>query len=105
QLFRKRLREGQLDDKEIEIEVADNVGVEIAAPPGMEEMTNQLQSLFANMGKGKRKTRKLKVKEALKMVRDEEAGRLVNEEELKAKALEAVEQHGIVFIDEIDKVA
>ncbi len=105
QLFRKRLREGQLDDKEIEIEVADAVGVEIAAPPGMEEMTNQLQSLFANMGKGKRKARKLKVKEALKMVRDEEASRLVNEEELKAKALEAVEQHGIVFIDEIDKVA
>jgi len=105
QLFRKRLREGQLDDKEIEIEVADAVGVEIAAPPGMEEMTNQLQSLFANMGKGKRKARKLKVKEALKMVREEEAGRLVNEEELKAKALEAVEQHGIVFIDEIDKVA
>lgn len=105
QLFRKRLREGQLDDKEIEIEVAENTGVEIAAPPGMEEMTNQLQSLFANMGKGKRKSRKLKVKEALKMVRDEEASRLVNEEELKAKALEAVEQHGIVFIDEIDKVA
>jgi ATP-dependent HslUV protease ATP-binding subunit HslU len=94
QLFRKRLREGQLDDKEIEIEVAD-----------MEEMTNQLQSLFANMGKGKRKSRKLKVKEALKLVREEEAGRLVNEEELKAAALEAVEQHGIVFIDEIDKVA
>ena len=105
QLFRKRLREGQLDDKEIEIEVADSVGVDIAAPPGMEEMTNQLQSLFANMGKGKRKIRKLKVKEALKMVRDEEASRLVNDEELKAKALEAVEQHGIVFIDEIDKVA
>ena len=105
QLFRKRLREGQLDDKEIEIEVADAVGVDISAPPGMEEMTNQLQSLFANMGKGKRKSRKLKVQEALKMVRDEEAGRLVNDEELKAKALEAVEQHGIVFIDEIDKVA
>ncbi|UVK99175.1 ATP-dependent protease ATPase subunit HslU [Pseudomonas sp. B21-048] len=105
QLFRKRLREGQLDDKEIEIEVAEATGVDISAPPGMEEMTNQLQSLFANMGKGKRKNRKLKVKEALKLVRDEEAGRLVNEEELKAKALEAVEQHGIVFIDEIDKVA
>lgn len=105
QLFRKRLREGQLDDKEIEIEVAEITGVDISAPPGMEEMTNQLQSLFANMGKGKRKNRKLKVKEALKLVRDEEAGRLVNEEELKAKALEAVEQHGIVFIDEIDKVA
>ena len=105
QLFRKRLREGQLDDKEIEIEVADAVGVDISAPPGMEEMTNQLQSLFANMGKGKRKSRKLKVKEAMKLVRDEEASRLVNDEELKAKALEAVEQHGIVFIDEIDKVA
>ena len=105
QLFRKRLREGQLDDKEIEIEVADVAGVDISAPPGMEEMTNQLQNLFANMGKGKRKNRKLKVKEALKLVRDEEASRLVNDEELKAKALEAVEQHGIVFIDEIDKVA
>ncbi|CAI8909670.1 ATPase component of the HslVU protease [Pseudomonas sp. IT-P12] len=105
QLFRKRLREGQLDDKEIEIEVAEAAGVDISAPPGMEEMTNQLQSLFANMGKGKRKSRKLKVKEALKLVRDEEASRLVNDEELKAKALEAVEQHGIVFIDEIDKVA
>jgi ATP-dependent HslUV protease ATP-binding subunit HslU len=105
QLFRKRLREGQLDDKEIEIEVAEMAGVDISAPPGMEEMTNQLQSLFANMGKGKRKSRKLKVKEALKLVREEEAGRLVNEEELKAAALEAVEQHGIVFIDEIDKVA
>ncbi|KJH74296.1 ATP-dependent protease ATPase subunit HslU [Pseudomonas sp. ES3-33] len=105
QLFRKRLREGQLDDKEIEIEVAETAGVDISAPPGMEEMTNQLQSLFANMGKGKKKARKLKVKEALKLVRDEEAGRLVNDEELKAKALEAVEQHGIVFIDEIDKVA
>ncbi|MWV12360.1 ATP-dependent protease ATPase subunit HslU [Pseudomonas sp. R-28-1W-6] len=106
QLFRKRLREGQLDDKEIEIEVAEQpAGVEIMTPPGMEEMTNQLQSLFANLGKGKKKNRKLKVKDALKLVRDEEAARLVNEEELKAKALEAVEQHGIVFIDEIDKVA
>jgi ATP-dependent HslUV protease ATP-binding subunit HslU len=106
QLFRKRLREGQLDDKEIDIEVAENPGgVEIMAPPGMEEMTNQLQSLFANMGKGKKKSRKLKIKDALKLVRDEEAARLVNEEELKARALEAVEQNGIVFIDEIDKVA
>jgi len=106
QLFRKRLREGQLDDKEIEIEVAESTaGIEIMAPPGMEEMTNQLQSLFSNMGKGKRKSRKLKVKDALKLVRDEEAARLVNEEELKARALEAVEQNGIVFIDEIDKVA
>ncbi|MDP5869479.1 ATP-dependent protease ATPase subunit HslU [Pseudomonas aeruginosa] len=108
QLFRKRLREGQLDDKEIDIEVADNpAGVEIMAPPGMEEMTNQLQNLFSGMskGKGKKKTRKLKVAEALKLIRDEEAVRLVNEEELKARALEAVEQHGIVFIDEIDKIA
>ena len=106
QLFRKRLREGQLDDKEIDIEVAENPGgVEIMAPPGMEEMTNQLQSLFSNMGKGKKKSRKLKIKDALKLVRDEEAARLVNEEELKARALEAVEQNGIVFIDEIDKVA
>ncbi|WP_417661841.1 ATP-dependent protease ATPase subunit HslU [Pseudomonas sp.] len=106
QLFRKRLREGELDDKEIEIEVADSpAGIEIMTPPGMEEMTNQLQNLFSNMGKGKTKSRKLKVKDALKMVRDEEAARLVNEEELKTRALEAVEQHGIVFIDEIDKVA
>ena len=106
QLFRKRLREGQLDDKEIDIEVADApAGVEIMTPPGMEEMTSQLQNLFAGMHKGKTKQRKLKVKEALKLVRDEEAARLVNEEELKGRALEAVEQHGIVFIDEIDKVA
>lgn len=106
QLFRKRLREGQLDDKEIDIEVADNpAGVEIMAPPDMEEMTNQLQNLFSGMSKGKKKTRKLKVAEALKLIRDEEAVRLVNEEELKARALEAVEQHGIVFIDEIDKIA
>jgi ATP-dependent HslUV protease ATP-binding subunit HslU len=106
QLFRKRLREGQLDDKELEIEVADSpAGIEIMTPPGMEEMTNQLQSLFSNIGKGKKKSRKLKVKEALKLVRDEEAARLVNEEELKGRALEAVEQNGIVFIDEIDKVA
>lgn len=106
QLFRKRLREGQLDDKEIDIEVTDNpAGVEIMAPPGMEEKTNQLQNLFSGMSKGKKKTRKLKVAEALKLIRDEEAVRLVNEEELKARALEAVEQHGIVFIDEIDKIA
>jgi len=106
QLFRKRLREGQLDDKEIDIELTESpAGVEIMAPPGMEEMTNQLQNLFSSMGKGKKKARKLKVKEALKLVRDEEAARLVNEEELKARALEAVEQNGIVFIDEIDKIA
>jgi ATP-dependent HslUV protease ATP-binding subunit HslU len=106
QLFRKRLREGQLDDKEIDIEIAEAPGgVEIMAPPGMEEMTSQLQNLFSSMGKGKKKPHKLKVKDALKLVRDEEAARLVNEEELKARALEAVEQNGIVFIDEIDKVA
>ena len=106
QLFRKRLREGQLDDKEIDIEVAETpAGVEIMTPPGMEEMTSQLQNLFANLGKGKTKTRKLKVADALKLIRDEEAARLVNEEELKARALEAVEQNGIVFIDEIDKIA
>ena len=106
QLFRKRLREGQLNDKEIDIEVADSpLGVEIMTPPGMEEMTNQLQNLFSSMGKGKKKSRKLKVQDALKMIRDEEAARLVNEDELKARALEAVEQNGIVFIDEIDKVA
>ena len=106
QLFRKRLREGQLDDKEIDIEVADTpASVEIMSPPGMEEMTSQLQNLFSGLSKGKQKTRKLKVKDAFKLIRDEEAARLVNEEELKARALEAVEQHGIVFIDEIDKVA
>ncbi|HDZ56805.1 MAG TPA: ATP-dependent protease ATPase subunit HslU [Pseudomonas xinjiangensis] len=106
QLFRKRLREGQLDDKEIEIEVAEApVGVDIMAPPGMEEMTNQLQSMFSSFGKGKRKSRTLKVKDAFKLIRDEEAARLVNEDELKARAIEAVEQNGIVFLDEIDKVS
>ncbi|WP_373184369.1 ATP-dependent protease ATPase subunit HslU [Halopseudomonas sp.] len=106
QLFRKRLREGQLDDKEIEIDVADTpIGVEIMSPPGMEEMTSQLQSMFSSFGKEKRKTRKLTVKEAFKLIRDEEAAQLVNEEELKAKAIEAVEQNGIVFLDEIDKVS
>src|SRR5690554_92440 len=106
QLFRKRLREGQLDDKEIDIEVAEvPAGIEIMTPPGMEEMTSQLQNLFSGLAKGKKKTRKLKIKDAFKLIRDEEAARLVNEEELKARALEAVEQNGIVFIDEIDKVA
>ncbi|MGB2064565.1 ATP-dependent protease ATPase subunit HslU [Marinomonas gallaica] len=106
QAFRKKLREGQLDDKEIDIEVSDSpAGVEIMTPPGMEEMTSQLQSLFSNMGGDKTKKRKLKVKDALRQIREEEAGKLVNEEELKARAVEAVEQHGIVFLDEIDKVA
>lgn len=106
QTFRKKLREGQLDDKEIDIEVSDApTGVEIMTPPGMEEMTSQLQSLFSNMGGERTKKRKLKVKDALRQIREEEAAKLVNEEELKARAVEAVEQHGIVFLDEIDKVA
>ena len=106
QLFRKRLREGLLDDKEIDIEVSEAPGgVEIMAPPGMEEMTNQLQNMFANMNKGRSRQRHLKVKDALRLVRDEEASRLINDDEIKAQALDAVEQHGIVFIDEIDKVA
>ena len=106
QLFRKRLREGQLDDKEIDIEVAEApAGVEIMTPPGMEEMTSQLQNLFSGMHKGKTKSRKLRVADALKLIRDEEAANLVNEEDVKVRALEAVEQHGIVFLDEIDKIA
>jgi ATP-dependent HslUV protease ATP-binding subunit HslU len=106
QKFRKMLREGRLDDKEVEIEVrAVPVGVEIMAPPGMEEMTNQLQSLFQNFGGERTKTRKLKVREATKILRDEEAAKLVNEEEIKLKAVEKVEQNGIVFLDEIDKIA
>ena len=106
QKFRKMLREGKLDDKEIEIDIqAMPVGVEIMAPPGMEEMTNQLQGMFANLGGQRRQTRKLKVKDAFRHLTDEEAAKMVDEEELKARALEAVEQHGIVFLDEIDKVA
>ena len=97
---------GKLDDKEIEIEIqAVPVGVEIMAPPGMEEMTSQLQGMFQNLGGNRRKTRKLKVKDALKQLTDEEAAKIVDEEELKTQALEAVEQHGIVFLDELDKVA
>jgi len=106
QKFRKMLREGKLDDKEIEVDVeAMPVGVEIMAPPGMEEMTSQLQGMFQNLGGNRRKTRKLKVKDALKQLTDEEAAKMVDEEELKTQALEAVEQHGIVFLDELDKVA
>ena len=105
QKFRKRLREGTLDDKEIEIEVsATPVGVEIMAPPGMEEMTSQLQGMFQNMGGNRTKTRKLRIKDARKLLRDEEAASMINEEDLKHAALENVEQNGIVFIDEIDKV-
>lgn len=106
QTFRKKLREGQLDDKEIEIDVSAGVsmGVEIMAPPGMEEMTNQLQSLFQNLGTDKTKKRKMKIKDALKALIDDEAAKLINLEELKQKAIDAVEQNGIVFIDEIDKI-
>ncbi len=106
QKFRKMLREGKLDDKEIEIEIqAMPIGVEIMAPPGMEEMTSQLQGMFQNLGGSRRKTRKLKVSDALRLLTDEEATKMIDEEELKAQSLEAVEQHGIVFLDEIDKVA
>lgn len=104
--FRKKLREGKLDDKEIEINLnaGSSIGVEIMAPPGMEEMTSQLQSMFQNLGGQKQKPRKLKIKDAIKMLVEEEAAKLVNPEELKEQAIEAVEQHGIVFIDEIDKI-
>lgn len=106
QVFRKQLREGKLDDNEIEIELASNaVGVEIMAPPGMEEMTSQLQSMFQQMGTQKTKTRKLTIHKAMKLLREEEASKLINEEDIKIKAIENVEQHGIVFIDELDKVA
>ncbi|MGB5333265.1 MAG: ATP-dependent protease ATPase subunit HslU [Woeseiaceae bacterium] len=106
QKFRKMLREGKLDDKEIEIEIqAMPVGVEIMAPPGMEEMTSQLQGMFQNLGGNRSKTRKLKVREAFRLLTDEEAAKMLDEEELKTQAVEAAEQHGIVFLDEIDKVA
>ena len=105
QKFRKMLREGKLDDKEIEIEVAAiPMGVQIMAPPGMEEMSNQLQGLFQNLGGSRRRSRKLKVREAFRLLVDEEASHLINEEDLKTAALQNVEQNGIVFIDEIDKV-
>ncbi len=105
QVFRKKLREGELDLKEIEIELHQTpVGVEIMAPPGMEEMTSQLQNMFSAMGKGKTNKRKLTVSEALKNLKEEEAGKLVNEEEIKLNAVESAEQHGIVFLDEIDKI-
>lgn len=107
QIFRKKLREGQLDDKEIEIEMAQmpNVGVEIMAPPGMEEMTSQLQNMFSNLGGEKKATRKLKIKDAQKQLQDEEAASMLNMDEVKAQAVSLVEQNGIVFLDEIDKVA
>ena len=106
QLFRKKLREGDLDDKEIEIDLsAAAPNVEIMAPPGMEEMTNQLQGMFSNMGGGKTKTRKLTVAQALKHLTEEEAAKLVNEDDIKTRAITNAEQNGIVFIDELDKVA
>jgi ATP-dependent HslUV protease ATP-binding subunit HslU len=105
QKFRKMLREGALDNKEIEIDIqAFPVGVEIMAPPGMEEMTSQLQGMFQNLGSRRSKTRKLKVKEAFRHLTDEEAAKMLDDDELKTRALEAVEQHGIVFLDELDKV-
>jgi ATP-dependent HslUV protease ATP-binding subunit HslU len=106
QKFRKKLREGELDDKEVDVEVSvPGMSAEILAPPGMEELTGQLQSMFQNMGGGKKKSRKLKISEAMKLLADEEAAKLVNEEETKAEALRMVEQNGIVFLDEIDKIA
>ena len=106
QLFRKKLREGELDDKEIEIKVSESpAGVEIMAPPGMEDMTSQLKSMFSNMNSGKKTSRRLTVKAALKVLKDEEASKLVNEDEIRTRAVEATEQTGIVFLDEIDKVA
>ena len=105
QRFRKMLREGELDDRDIEIEVRALSGVEIMAPPGMEEMTQQLQGMFQNLGSGRSKPRKLKIKEALKLLVDEEAAKMINEDELKARAVDNAEQNGIVFIDEIDKIA
>lgn len=105
QIFRKKLREGELDDKEIEIELSQSpIGVEIMAPPGMEEMTSQLQNMFSSMGSQKKTSQRLKVKEAYKALIDEEASKLVKEEDIKQKAIYAVEQNGIVFLDEIDKV-
>jgi len=105
QKFRKKLREGELDDKEIEVDInASPMGVEIMAPPGMEEMTNQLQGLFRNLGSQRTSKQKMRIKEALKQLADEEAGKLVNEEEIKGRAVNAVEQHGIVFLDEMDKI-
>jgi len=106
QKFRKKLREGELDDKEIDIEVsAPSMQAEIFAPPGMEELTQQIQGMFQNLGGGKRKQRKLQIREALKLLADEEAARMINDEEVKLEAVRAVEQNGIVFLDEVDKIA
>jgi ATP-dependent HslUV protease ATP-binding subunit HslU len=105
QKMRKKLREGDLNDKEIEVDVqVAPMGVEIMAPPGMEEMTSQLQGMFQNMGTGKTKTRKMKISKALKVLQEEEAAKLINDDDIKLRAVEAVEQNGIVFLDEIDKI-
>ncbi|MCY4351196.1 MAG: ATP-dependent protease ATPase subunit HslU [Thiotrichales bacterium] len=106
QKFRKMLREGKLDEREIEIELSmPAIGVEIMAPPGMEEMTSQLQSMFQNLGGGKTRARRLRIRDAFRLLTEEEAGKLINEDDLKSRALEDVEQNGIVFLDEIDKVS
>jgi len=106
QVFRKKIREGDLDDKEIEVDLpAPKIGMEIMTPPGMEDMAGQLQDMFSNIGQSKKQRRKVSVKQALKLLQDEEAAKLIDQDEIKALALELVEQNGIVFIDEIDKVA
>jgi ATP-dependent HslUV protease ATP-binding subunit HslU len=106
QVFRKKLREGSLNDREIEIEIADSgPHMEIMAPPGMEEMTEQIKSMFSGLGSGRKKSRKVKIREAIKLIIEEEAAKLINEDELRQKAIANVEQNGIVFLDEIDKIA
>ena len=105
QAFRKKLREGELDDQEIEVELsAQTMGVEILAPPGMEELTSQLQGMFQGMGSRRTRARKVRISEAIKLLTEEEAARMINDEDLKARALERAEQHGIVFLDELDKI-
>lgn len=104
QKMRKKLREGDMDEKQIEIDVSSPIGVEIMAPPGMEEMTQQLQGMFQNMHSGRTKARKMKIKDALKVLQEEEASKLVNEDDIKQRAIDSVEQNGIVFLDEIDKI-
>ena len=105
QLFRKKLRQGELDEKEIEIKIAESpTGIEIMAPPGLEEMTSQLKSMFSSMNTGKKRARRLAVKTAMKLLKDEEAAKLINEDDIRNRAITATEQTGIVFIDEIDKV-
>ncbi|BBL76011.1 ATP-dependent protease ATPase subunit HslU [Methylomagnum ishizawai] len=104
QKLRQKLRNGELDDKEIDIEINSSIGVEIMAPPGMEEMSSQLQSLFQSMNTGRTRTRKLRVKDAFKVLQEEESAKMINEEDIKLRAVESVEQNGIVFLDEIDKI-